>query len=443
MKRDFYTKLLEWKSSGTRKPLILKGARQVGKTYILKEFGRREYAGTAYFNFEEDPDLNLFFSGRIVPERIIERLAIYHETQILPHKTLIIFDEIQNSPRALTSLKYFCEQAPDYHVAAAGSLLGLKLAHRSPFPVGKVTFLNLYPLSFGEYLDAAGKTKLRQFLEDKRDFESMPAVFHEELTGFLKMYYYIGGMPEPVKQYLEDKNLTGVRQIQNDILDTYLQDFSKYTGKPEAVRITDTWNTIPQQLARENKKFKYSEISQNARSRDYHDAIRRLADAGLVYKCYNIKTPKLPLSGYREDNVFKLYLLDTGLLGAMLNLSARTIVVGNRLFSDYNGAFTENYVAQELMAGPLFRDVHLKELYYWTSKSRAEVDFVVQFDDAVYPLEVKAGTSRGKTSLKLFGEKYVPPILSRTTLMNFKREKNLCNYPLYAVKHFPAVSRQL
>jgi predicted AAA+ superfamily ATPase len=437
MKRDFYTKLLEWKQSEDRKPLILKGTRQVGKTYILKEFGKNEYTNTAYFNFEEDPTLKDFFIGRLQPERIIEKLSIYYETKILPHKTLIIFDEIQNSPQALTALKYFFENANDYHVAAAGSLLGLKLGHASPFPVGMVNFLYLYPLSFGEYLEAVGKSKLRQFLDSKEDFEPLPPPFHDELIDHLKMYYFVGGMPEAVKQYVKDKDVKKVRRIQNNIITAYLQDFSKYSTKTEAIRITNTWNVVPTQLAKENKKFKYSEISRNARARDYHDAIQWLVDAGLVYKCFAVKTPKLPLSGYKEDNIFKLYLLDTGLLGAMLNLSARTIVEGNRLFSGYNGAFTENYVAQELIASPLFEDLHLKELYYWTRNSTAEVDFIVHFRDALYPLEVKAGASRGKTSLTVYGEKYSPPFLSRATTMNFRKDKNLCNYPLYGVSYFP------
>lgn len=443
MKRNLYNKLLEWKRSESRKPLILKGPRQVGKTYILKEFGKNEYPSTAYFNFEEDPTLKDFFTGRIQPDRIIEKLSIYYETKILPHKTLVIFDEVQNSPKALTALKYFYENANRYHIAAAGSLLGLKVGHASPFPVGMVNFLNLYPLSFGEYLEAVGKLKLRQLLENKKDFESLIPAFHDELIDHLKMYYFVGGMPEAVKQYVKQKDLKKVRRIHNDILTAYLQDFSKYSTKTEAIRITNTWNTIPTQLAKENKKFKYSEISKNARARDYYEAIQWLVDAGLVYKCRNIKTPKLPLSGYKEDNIFKLYLLDTGLLGAMLNLSARTIVEGNRLYSGYNGAFTENYVAQELMAGPLFEEVHLKELYYWTNNSAAEVDFIVHFKDGLFPLEVKAGISRRKTSLMVFGEKYSPSLLSRATLRNFRQQENLCNYPLYAVAHFPILGSKV
>lgn len=437
MQRDFYKKLLAWKTSDDRKPLILKGARQVGKTYILKEFGKNEYKNTAYFNFEEDPTLIDFFSGRLQPKRILEKLSIFYDVDIKPGETLIIFDEVQRSPNTLTALKYFQENAAEYHTVAAGSLLGLKVGHASPFPVGKVNLLYLYPLTFGEYLEAVGKTRLRQYMESKKDFVPLETAFHDDLIDHLKMYYYIGGMPEPVKQYVTGKGLKKVRKIQNEIIATYLDDFSKYSTPAEAVRITGVWDSIPDQLSKEYKKFKYSEISRNARARGYQDAIQWLVDAGLVYKSYNIKVPKLPLSCYKDGNMFKLFLLDTGLLGAMLNISARTIVEGNTLFSQYNGAFTENYVAQELIAGKIFRETHKAELYYWSSKSRAEVDFVVSFEDEVYPLEVKAGSSRRKTSLLVYGGKYGASHLSRATSMNFKQQENVKNYPLYAISQFP------
>lgn len=438
MKRDFYLKLLDWKKSGTRKPLIVKGVRQVGKTYILKEFGKNEYTNTAYFNFEDDPNLVDFFVARIQPQEIIRKLSIYSEIPIRPHDTLIIFDEIQNSPRTLTSLKYFCEDAPEFHVVAAGSLLGLKLGHASPFPVGKVNFLDLYPLTFGEYLDALGRTQLREFLHNARGFEPIESIFHDELIDHLKMYYYTGGMPEVVKRHISDKNdLSKVRQVQNEILSAYLQDFSKYSTKAEAIRITDTWNAIPAQLAKENKKFKYSEISKYARARDYYESIQWLLDAGLVYKSFRVKTPKLPLSAYKDENMFKLYIVDTGLLGALSNLSAKTIVEGNKLLSGFNGAFTENYVAQELIANLSSQGNPVRELYYWSVNHTAEVDFVVQHDEDIFPLEVKAGISKRKTSLVVYGEKFNPPILSRVTQMNFKKEAYIRNYPLYAVSHFP------
>ncbi len=434
MKRDIYTNLVKWKNSSRRKPLIFQGARQVGKTYILKEFGKNEYQNTAYFNFEEDSTLNDFFKGKLNPVKIIKKLSIYLEKEILPEKTLIIFDEIQNSPETLTSLKYFNENANQFHVATAGSLLGIKVGQSAPFPVGKVNFLNLYPFTFGEYLDGINKSRIRQFLNSITTLEPIEEGFHNELIEALKMYYFVGGMPEAILQYKKDENLEEVRTVQKEILSAYAMDFSKHAKKPDAIKSTNTWNSIPVQLAKENKKFMFSELSKNARNRDYNESIRWLVDAGLVYQCFNIKTPRLPLSGYKKNNIFKLYLLDTGLLGAMLELSYKTVVKGNQLFSEYNGAFTENYVAQELIAN------NHGELYYWSSNSIAEVDFIIHYDGYVYPLEVKSGVSTKKKSLKIYGNKYNVPILARSTLMNFKQDGRICNYPLYAISHFPKIS---
>ena len=430
MKRDIYYNLLEWKESSRRKPLILQGARQVGKTYILKGFGEKEYPDTAYFNFEEDPVLNDFFKGKISSKEIIEKLSIYLDKDILPEKTLIIFDEIQNSPAALTSLKYFNEDANQYHIVTAGSLLGIKVGQSAPFPVGKVNFLNLYPLSFCEYLNGIGKSRLCQFLKNIKTLEPIEEGFHRELIEALKMYYFIGGMPEAIVQYKKDGDLKEVRAIQDEILKAYTMDFSKHTTKQEAIKLSNIWNSIPGQLAKENKKFKFSEISKNARARDYNESIQWLVDAGLVYQCFNIKTPKMPLSGYREDNIFKLYLLDAGLLGALLRLSPKTIVKGNELFSEYNGAFTESYVAQELIA------YDNRDLYYWSSGNTAEVDFLIPSNEEIIPLEVKAGINTKKKSLKIYGGKYNIPVLSRTTLRNFKHDGKIRNYPLYAVFYF-------
>ena len=425
--------MIEWKNNTQRKPLILKGARQVGKTYLLKMFGENEYETVAYINFEEDPGLNNIFEGRIQPEKIIQKLSIYLESTIYPDKTLVIFDEIQHSPQALNSLKYFHENANQYHIAAAGSLLGIKIGQSAPFPVGKVNFLDLYPFSFGEYLEGIGKSKLRHYLKSKKDFQPIETSFHEDLIDQLRMYLFIGGMPEAIVQYRSDGDLEKVRNVQKNLLETYTFDFSKYTSKSEAIKIANTWNAIPGQLAKENKKFQFSEIFKNARAREYNEAIQWLADAGLAYKSYKIKMPRLPLSGYREDNIFKLFLLDTGLLGAMLDISQRTVIDGDRLFSEYNGAFMENYVAQELVSN------NHKNLYYWSSKSAAEVDFIVQYKEQIFPLEVKAGISRKKKSPKVYGEKYSPPILSRSTLMNFRKDDNICNYSLYGVSLFPLI----
>ncbi len=426
MKRDIYQQLIAWKESPLRKPLVLKGARQVGKTYILQQFGKGEYEDIAYFNFEEDPDLNGFFTGRLEPEKIIQTLSIYREQQIFPKQTLVIFDEVQSSPETLTSLKYFCEKAPEYHVVAAGSLLGVKVGQSAPFPVGKVNFLDLYPMSFAEFLDAVNRSRLRSFIESITVFKPIAKGFHTELIELLKMYYFIGGMPEAVAAYATHQDLQIVRRIQEEILEAYSIDFSKYTTKTEAIRLAITWASIPGQLARENKKFTYKEIDGNARAREYSESIQWLVDAGLVIKVHNTHTPKLPLAAYQGD-IFKLYLLDIGLLGAMIKVSQRIIVTGNKLFSEFNGAFVENYAARELVTHGQ------KDLYYWTSKRQAEVDFVVTLHDHVLPLEVKAGVSKQKKSLQVYGDKYQPPVLSRATLMNFKEDGKIRNYPLYAL----------
>ncbi len=425
MKRDIYKQLVAWKKTPRRKPLVLKGARQVGKTYILQNFGKEEYEDVAYFNFEEDPDLHDFFTGRLVPGKIIQTLSIYLEKKIVPKRTLIIFDEVQNSPETLTSLKYFYEKAPEYHIAAAGSLLGVKIGQSAPFPVGKVNFFDLYPMNFAEFLDAVGRSQLREFIEGAT-FQPIAEAFHAELIDLLKIYYFVGGMPEAVDQYVKNQDLHIIRQIQEEILNAYSIDFSKYTTKTEAIRLASTWASIPAQLARENKKFTYAEITKNARAREYSESIQWLVDAGLVIKVHNTHTPKLPLAAYREDK-FKLYLLDIGLLGAMINVSQRIVVQGSKLFSEFNGAFVENYAAQELVAHGL------KNLYYWTSRNKAEVDFVVPLHDHVIPLEVKAGVSKQKKSLRVYGDRYQPPVLSRSTLMNFKEDGAIRNYPLYAL----------
>ncbi|MDY6789653.1 MAG: ATP-binding protein [Thermodesulfobacteriota bacterium] len=431
MKRDLYNELLKWKNDVDRKPLILKGARQVGKTYILNAFGRNEYHGVAYFNFEGDPNLNDFFQGKIQTDRIIEKLSIYLESNIDPEKTLIIFDEIQNSPETLNSLKYFHENANQYHIVSAGSLLGIKVGQSAPFPVGKVNFLDLFPFSFREFLNGIGKSQLRNYLQNKKDFQPIEASFHADLTDFLRLYFFIGGMPEAILKYKTDGDLKKVRKVQSEILSAYAFDFSKYASKSDAIKITSIWNAIPGQLAKENKKFMFSQISKNARSRDYAEALQWLVDAGLVYKSYNVKVPKIPLSGYREENIFKIFLFDIGLLGSMIDLSQKTIMEKNRLFSEYNGAFTESFVAQELKAH------NHKELYYWTAKSSAEIDFLLQLHEQIFPLEVKSGFSKKKKSLKIYAEKYQPDVLSRATLMNFKHDGIIKNYPLYGISLFP------
>ncbi len=433
LKRDIYNKLIVWKNAEDRKPLILKGARQVGKTFILKEFGKNEYVNYVYFNFEEDPDLINLFQRKKYPEKIIEKLSIYSNKKIEPLNTLIIFDEIQNSPQTLTCLKYFNETHNEYHIIATGSLLGIFLYknQKTSFPVGKVNFMQLFPLSIGEFLNSNKENQLKKFLDNKKNLDEIPEAFHEKLLEYLKLYYYIGGMPEAIVKYVTTKDYTSVRKIQKEILTAYSIDVTRYASRAEAIKINNIWNSIPNQLIKEKKKFKYSEISKNSKSREYHDSIQWLIDAGVVYKSYNVSTPKLPLSAYKNDNFFKLFLIDVGLLGAMLNLSPKTIIDGNKLFTFYNGAFTENYAAQELVVN------NFNELYYWTSKNTAEVDFILSYNEKIYPLEVKSGLNTKAKSLKVYDKKYNPEYLTRTSQRNFNQTRNVCDIPLYAISLFP------
>ena len=431
MNRDIYSHLLKWKSSKNRKPLILKGARQVGKTHILNHFGKTEYINVVYFNFEKDPNLGDFFEAKIDTSKILEKLAIYSEKKINRETTLVIFDEIQACPNAIKSLKYFNEENNDYHLAAAGSLLGVKLG-RTAFPVGKVNFLTLFPLTFLEFLDGTGSKRLRTYLENLTECEPIEQAFHERLLDELRLYFFIGGMPEAIVTYLEKHDLKDVRKVQNDILTGYESDFSKHVDSAaDAHKIAALWASVPGQLARENKKFKYSEIVKKARSRDYTNSLKWLSDAGLIIQAHKITTAQLPLSAYKVEDSFKIYFLDTGLLGAKLKLSAKTIIQGETLFEQFSGAYTENYVAQELI-GKGFSDV-----CYWASPNEAEVDFVVSFAEKIYPLEVKAGGNGKAKSLRVYAAKFKPPAISIATIRNLKRDDDHCNFPLYAINRFP------
>jgi predicted AAA+ superfamily ATPase len=430
MKRNLYHKLLDWKKSKNRKPLVLRGARQVGKTYLLKTFGKNEYQHCLYLNFEENPQLAGFFSEKLDPNRILENLRIYLDNLIHAKDCFIIFDEIQECPEALNSLKYFQEQAPEFHIAAAGSLLGVKLSQTKGFPVGKVNFYDLYPLSFFEFLEALDKKKLRDFLEELKTLKPVAEPIHHELIGWLKKYLVIGGMPEAVATYQENNDFSKVRQVQNEILQAYVLDFAKHAPPQQVMNITKIWESIPNHLAKENKKFVFSAVRKGARARDYESAIQWLADAGLIYKVYNISTPKLPLAAYSDKNIFKVFLIDAGLLTAMSKVPPQAILDKHALFSEFNGAFTENFVTEELI--PLYGD-----LYYWTSEGTAEVDFVVQKGTEILPLEVKADVSKKKKSLLVYGEKYKTPILSRASLMNLHHSGNIANYPLYLASLFP------
>lgn len=427
MKRDIYQKLQAWKASDRRKPLILNGARQVGKTYALKYFGRTSYENLVYLNFEKDRTLAAYFEDSIEPHRLIRILSLHTKATITPEKTLLIFDEIQECPRALNSLKYFCEEANEYHVAGAGSLLGVKAVHTEGFPVGKVNFLDLYPLNFFEFLSAVDEEQLRLHLEALTQIEPLPSPLHEKLIELLKSYFYVGGMPEAVAEFAANRHYSNVRDIQLDILDAYERDFSKHAPPNQFMKILTIWQQIHTQLAKENKKFIFSIIKESARGRDYEEAIQWLLEAGLIYKSYHLSTPKLPLTAYSDKNIYKIYLLDVGLLGAQTNLQAHTIIRDHELFIEFKGALTENYVAQEL------KSTELRELYYWTSTGTAEVDFILERLGEILPLEVKAGTSNKKKSLQSYSNKYNPSTLLRSSLMNLKHDGNLSNYPLYLI----------
>lgn len=424
MQRDLYTQLLAWKNAGKRKPLILRGARQVGKTYLLKIFGQQEYANCIYINFEENPTFANFFKDDIKPIAILEKISIFTGQTIHPKKSLIIFDEIQESPEALNSLKYFQEHANAYHIVSAGSLLGIKLSSAKGFPVGKVNFLDLYPLNFFEFLAAIGKNKLASYLRQIAKFEIIAEPIHQELLVLLKKYMYIGGMPEAVHEYANSGNLLLIKNIHKEILAAYELDFAKHAPKEQIMKITEVWSSIPSQLTKENKKFIFSAIRKSARGRDYEEALQWLTDAGLIYKSYNIKVPKLPLTGYYDKQAFKVFMLDVGLLAAKSNIPASAVLDETGLFSEFNGAFTENYVAQTLSKLQ-------QPLYYWTSVGIAELDFVVEHDLKIYPLEVKSGFSRKKKSLLVYADKYKPKYLLRTSLMNLKQDGKICNIPLY------------
>jgi predicted AAA+ superfamily ATPase len=427
VKRQLYKQLIKWKNNPNRKPLILQGARQVGKTYLVSEFGKKEYQQFIYLNFEQTLELSSLFLDDLIPENIIENISLYLGKKIDHANTLLFFDEIQAAPKALTSLKYFYEQAPEYNIIAAGSLLGVSVGKTISFPVGKVNFLQMYPMNFSEYLTALGEETLAQKIATLHSIQAFPELLHNKLIRHYKLYLYIGGMPEVVKSYIETKDISETRRIQKELLEAYKRDFSKYTEKNQAIKTAEVWQSIPYQLAKENKKFKYSDVRKKARASTFEQTIEWLKGAGLINTEYNISILKLPLSGYADYSKFKIYLLDTGLLGAMLNLSSKMIIEPEAIFKEYNGAFIENYVAQELTAQEIF------PLFYWTSKSDAEIDFIIEKDNKILPLEVKSGTNLNLKSLQSYIAKYKPAYVFRTSPRNFVQSNNFINIPLYAI----------
>ena len=434
MKRDIYTKLLAWKASPRRKPLLLQGARQTGKTFILKEFGRNEYRNIAYCNFEEDPGLGQFFQRNLDPQRILGELSIYLNMEINPVTDLVIFDEIQVSNHALNSLKYFAEQKNDIHIAAAGSLLGVKLSVPGSFPVGKVNFLYLYPMTFLEFLDAMGESRYRTLIEDIEIAEPLAETFHTYLIDMLRRYYFVGGMPEAVRHFALKGDGLETREIQKEIIKSYVLDFAKHAPAADIPKLTLVWDSIPKHLAKENKKFVFSAVRKGARAREYENALMWLDDAGLIHRAHAVQTVKRPLMHYADSSCFKVYALDVGLLGALVGSPVDLLVQGERLFNEYEGAFVESYVAQQLVSG------FGQSLYYWRSKGgKGELDFLFELAGAIYPLEVKAGINPKSKSLRSYDLQFKPDQLVRTNLLNLRRDGKILNLPLYAISILPAL----
>lgn len=424
MERSIYSSLKKWKESPTRKPLILQGARQVGKTYILKDFGAREYSEVVYINCDDNNDMQNMFVDYDV-DRIIRSLSAISGVSIKPSTTLLILDEIQEVERGLASLKYFCEKAPEYHVAVAGSLLGITLHEGTSFPVGKVDMLYMYPMDFEEFLLAMGKEQLVELLRSNSWAALTP--LRGMLTELLRQYYFVGGMPEAVKAYVERGDIWEVRSIHSKIIDAYRNDMSKHAPKQQVQRINMVWNSIPSQLARDNKKFIYGALRKGARANDFEIAIQWLVDSGLVHKVHRISKPVVPLKFYEDMSSFKLFLLDCGLLGALSETPPEQILIGDNVFEEYKGAFTENYVLQQLKSLP-----RTFVYYYSNDNSTLEIDFVVQHDAHVIPIEVKAEENLRAKSLRQFVTDNPGLHGVRFSMSDYRDQDWLTNVPLWA-----------
>ena len=426
MERSIYSSLKKWKDSPTRKPLILQGARQVGKTYILKEFGAREYSEVVYINCDDNNDMQNMFVDYDV-DRIIRSMSAISGISIKPSTTLLILDEIQEVERGLASLKYFCEKAPEYHVAVAGSLLGITLHEGTSFPVGKVDMLYMYPMDFEEFLLAMGKEQLVELLRSNSWAALTP--LRGMLTELLRQYYFVGGMPEAVKTYVERGDIWEVRSIHSKIIDAYRNDMSKHAPKQQVQRINMVWNSIPSQLARDNKKFIYGALRKGARANDFEIAIQWLVDSGLVHKVHRISKPVVPLKFYEDMASFKLFLLDCGLLGALSETPPEQILIGDNVFEEYKGAFTENYVLQQLKSLP-----RTFVYYYSNDNSTLEIDFVVQHEAHVIPIEVKAEENLRAKSLRQFVTDNSGLHGVRFSMSDYREQDWLTNVPLWAVR---------
>ena len=433
MYRIAIEKLYKWKNSKRRKPLIIEGARQVGKTWLMKEFGEQAYADTVYINFDSNSRMADLFSADLDTDRLIMGLELYAGHKINPENTLLIFDEVQEVPRALASLKYFYENAPQYHIVCAGSLLGIALHQGTSFPVGKVDFLKLYPLSFSEFLMATGNERFAELLK-KQDYEMITS-FKQTYIDALKHYYFVGGMPEAVQSFAESKDFNEVRAIQKRILAAYEQDFSKHAPNEIVPKIRMLWNSIPSQLARENKKFIYGLVREGGRAREYETAIMWLSDCGLVHKVSRVNAAGIPLKAYEDLKAFKLFIVDVGLLGCMTGLRQRTLLDGDDLFVEFKGALTEQYVCQQL------KTIEDLGVYYYTNdRGSCEIDFVVDTGEQIVPIEVKAETNLRAKSLKTYRERFEPELSVRTSMADYKKEDWLLNLPLYAIENITVES---
>ena len=427
MERSIITQLKAWKQSPLRKPLILAGARQVGKTYILREFGKREYENVAYINCDNNPAVAGLFAEDYDMKRVLLVIGALTGQTITPGRTLIILDEIQELPRGLSALKYFCEQAPEYHVAVAGSLLGVAMHRGESAPVGKADIIRMGPMSFVEYLMARGETQLTQILLS-RDWPTI-AMLHDRLTKLLREYYFVGGMPEAVSTFLKTNDANEVRRVQNDILYLYRSDMSKHVSADEATRISMVWQSIPSQLARENKKFVYGAVRKGARAKDFETAIQWLMDAGLIYKVPRVREVGMPLRFYEDLNAFKIFMLDVGLLGALSEMAPALMLMSNNVMTESKGAFTENYVLCQLKALP-----DTATYYYSREDSRMEVDFVAQHQGRIIPIEVKAEENLRSKSLRAFMDRHEDLHAVRFSMSPYREQGWMTNYPLYAVQ---------
>lgn len=426
MYRFAMERLYQWKESPYRKPLIIEGARQVGKTWLMKTFGKQAYQHTVYINFDANTQMMALFSKDFDIDRLVLGIELYAGRKIDPDHTLLIFDEVQEVPQALASLKYFYENAPQYHIICAGSLLGIALHQGTSFPVGKTDFLKLYPLSFEEFLLALDKQRFVELLK-QNDFQ-MVTNFKQTYIEALKHYYFVGGMPEVVQRFIDHQDYDEVRMVQRRILEAYEQDFSKHAPNQIVPRLRMLWNSIPSQLAKENKKFIYGLLRQGARAKEYEEALFWLIDCGLVHKISRVNKIGVPLKAYENLKAFKLFMLDVGLLGCMTGLSAQVLLDGDDLFVEFKGALTEQYVCQQLV------NLEQSSLYYYTNeKNSCEIDFVVDLGKRIVSIEVKAEINLKSKSLKVIHERFSLKKAVRTSMADYREEDWLVNLPLYAI----------